>query len=140
MVRDKAQRQLANKLMYVTPGIFLIQLNRLDNCQGVARFKEQVLSRIEPTDTQVVILYMTRISRLALDAAKHITEIICSVQLFGAKVVLVGVNSRISKQLEYLGADISDTRIFPTLATGLWFSMDMSEQAALRPVKSKLKV
>jgi PAS domain S-box-containing protein len=138
-IRKQAQEIMEMATVPVVPvweGILLVPLIGTLDSDRTQHLMERLLQRIAETNSPVAVLDITGVPTIDTQTAQHLIEMISSVRLLGAEVVLTGVRPTIAQTLVHLGIDLSNVITQSSLASGLRMALNLLNLAVVQKASS----
>ncbi|MDQ6989526.1 MAG: STAS domain-containing protein [Mariprofundaceae bacterium] len=83
---------------------------------------ETMLSRIQTSEAQVIILDILGVATVDSAVAQHLIKISKATQIMGCQCVITGISPHIAQSLVHLGIDLGDITTSSTLKNGLAYA------------------
>jgi len=108
--------------------IIMIPLVGMLDSDRTMQMMETLLEAVEQNQSKVAILDISGIPVVDTLVARHLITAASAVQLMGAECVITGIRAKISQTLVQLGVDLSGIVTRTTLADGLAYALDLTNQ------------
>ncbi len=119
----EAQRALIARLTYpimqVWDGVLAAMLVGEPSEEAMSDLTHALLSRVQSTSTQHVILDCTGAPNLTVADAAALARLVAAVRLLGAQPILVGLSPAAARRLAAESSALAGTRVLATLADAL---------------------
>lgn len=116
---DVALRRSQNPLVPVLDGVVVMSLVGELDASRAAQVLEDVLQGVETRRSHTLVLDVTGVPRLDMDAAHTIPQVAQAIQLLGARLILVGVSPPVAHALVAIGVDLHSLDIASDLQNAL---------------------
>lgn len=126
--QQKAFMEVSVPVVKVWSGILLVPLIGVFDSARAQLLMETLLTEIENTQAEVVILDVSGIPIVDSLVAKHLIRTVSAAKLMGAECIITGIRPKISQTIVQLGIDLSGITTRATLADGLKVAFDLTNQ------------
>lgn len=127
--RERLARQaqeplgLSAPVIQVWEGMVVVPLSGTLSNGRVQGVLERLRDTVVGLDSPMVLLDITEVSGIDLQAARHLVEIVRAIQRSGVEVVVTGMRAIIALTLVHQGMDLFEVEKRPSLAAGLLMAM-----------------
>lgn len=126
--QQKAFMKVSVPVVKVWSRILLVPLIGIFDSARAQLVMETLLTEIENTQAEVVILDVSGIPIVDSLMAKHLIRTVSAAKLMGAECIITGIRPKISQTIVQLGIDLSGITTRTTLADGLKVAFDLTNQ------------
>ncbi|HEU4325758.1 MAG TPA: STAS domain-containing protein [Roseiflexaceae bacterium] len=112
-------RELSTPVLQIYQGVLLLPLIGTVDSKRIADLHEDLLDRLNKTQSQVVIIDITGVATLDTQVANGLVQAARAAQLLGAKVLLCGFSPEVAQVVVSLGIQLSVIESFPDLRAAM---------------------
>jgi rsbT co-antagonist protein RsbR len=116
-------RVLSTPLLPLSPGVLAAPLIGSIDAQRSEQFLEVLLDRVAAQGIRIVILDVTGVETIDMQAANALMRAAQAVRLLGARVLVTGIQPSMAKILVQLGVDLRGIATYGTLQSGIAAAM-----------------
>ena len=124
--QQKVVMELSTPVIRVWDRILVLPLIGTVDSVRALQVMENILIKINETESQVVIIDITGVPVIDTLVASHLIKTVAAVKLLGAESIVTGINPEIAQTLVHLGVDLKEVVTKANLARGIEAAMYMT--------------
>ncbi len=125
-------QELSTPIIPISDSILIVPLIGAIDSARAQRITESMLQAIVQRGAEYIIIDITGIAIIDTAIAHHLLQAAQSIQLLGARVILVGIGPEIAQTLVGLGVDFKRIRTQATLQSGFQYAQTQLTRAGRR--------
>jgi len=124
--QQKVVLELSTPVIQVWDKILVLPLIGTVDSVRAQQIMENILIRINQTESQIVIIDITGVPVIDTLVASHLVKTVAAVKLLGGEAIVTGINPEIAQTLVHLGVDLREVVTKANLARGVEFALRMT--------------
>ena len=117
--QENALRALSAPILQIWNGVIAVPIIGELDADSAAALMDRLGKMLETSDTEHVILDLTAVTSVDTATADHLIQIVRSVELLGARVIITGIRAAVSQTIVALGVDLGKMTTLRNLREGL---------------------